>query len=69
LTAETSSDPKYLRLLAEKAEKLEDLRKRHPGGKHYKRSLRAFLEADAKAQKALLKVIERRVAAQTEVRA
>jgi hypothetical protein len=53
------SDAEYRRLIAEKAEKLEDLRKRKPGQKHYRRSLREFLEADAKTQKALLQQIER----------
>lgn len=53
------ADPEYRRLMAEKAESLEDLRKRKPGQKHYRRSLKAFLEADAKTQKALLEQIER----------
>ena len=44
----------YEQLLADKAERLEELLKRKPGQKHYKRSLKAFLDADAKAQKALL---------------
>jgi hypothetical protein len=45
---------RYEQLLADKAEKLQELLKRKPGQKHYKRSLKAFLDADAKAQKALL---------------
>jgi hypothetical protein len=53
------SDAEYRRLIAEKAEKLEDLRKCKPGQKHYRRSLKEFLEADAKTQKALLQQIER----------
>jgi hypothetical protein len=53
------SDVEYRRLVEEKAEMLEDLRKRKPGQKNYKRSLKAFLEADAKTQKALIERIER----------
>lgn len=53
------SDVEYRRLIEEKAEKLEDLRKRKPGQKNYKQSLKAFLEADARTQKALLAHIER----------
>ena len=52
-------DPEYRRLVAEKAEMLEELRKRKPGQKNYRRSLKAFLDADAKTQKALLEQIER----------
>jgi hypothetical protein len=63
MTVETP-DPGCRRLLEDKAEKLEDLRKRKPGQKNYKRSLRAFLEADAKAQKALLARIGRLAAPQ-----
>lgn len=55
--AEKGAAPEYRRLLEDKAEKLTDLMKRSPGQKHYKRSLTAFLEADAKAQKALMKHI------------
>jgi hypothetical protein len=50
---------KYEQLLADKAEKLQELLKRKPGQKHYKRSLKAFLDADAKAQKALLRRLQR----------
>lgn len=53
------SDVEYRRLVQKKAERLEDLRKRKPGQKNYKRSLKAFLEADAKTQKALMQQIER----------
>jgi hypothetical protein len=45
-------------LLADKAEKLEELQRRKPGQKGYKRSLRAFLEADAAVQSALLAHID-----------
>jgi hypothetical protein len=48
----------YERLLADKTEKLEELLKRKPGQKHYKQSLKAFLDADAKAQKALLRQLK-----------
>jgi hypothetical protein len=48
------SDGEHLRLLADKAEKLEELKRRKPGQKGYKRTLKAFLDADAAAQKALL---------------
>ena len=59
-TSETISDSKYRRLLAEKSDRLADLMKRKPGQKHYKQSLKAFLEADAKAQAALINRIELR---------
>ena len=55
---EQPASPEYQQLLAAKASQLEDLLKRKPGQKHYKRSLKAFLEADAKAQKALLLRLE-----------
>jgi hypothetical protein len=55
---QTPSNVEYQRLLMEKAEKLADLRNRKPGQKHYKRSLKAFLDADAKAQTALLLQIQ-----------
>jgi hypothetical protein len=48
----------YEQLLAEKAEKLQELLKRKPGQKHYRRSLKAFLDVDAKAQKALLQQLQ-----------
>jgi hypothetical protein len=48
------SGDEHLRLLADKAGKLEELKRRKPGQKGYKRTLKAFLEADAAAQKALL---------------
>lgn len=48
----------YEQLLAEKAGKLEELRRRKPGQKHYKRSLRAYLDADAAVQSALLSRID-----------
>jgi hypothetical protein len=53
-----AADADHRRLLAEKAERLADLQARKPGQKGYKRSLRAFLEADAAAQQALLDRIE-----------
>jgi hypothetical protein len=56
MQAETIS-PRYIQLLAEKAEKLRDLEKRKPGQKGYRRSLHAFLDADAKAQELLLEHI------------
>jgi hypothetical protein len=58
-TVQTDKAPKYERLVAEKADRLADLMKRKPGQKQYKQSLEAFLEADAKAQKALIKRVER----------
>jgi hypothetical protein len=48
------SGDEHLRLLADKAGKLEELRRRKPGQKGYMRTLKAFLDADAAAQKALL---------------
>ena len=54
MTDDQPASPEYEELLAVKASRLEDLLKRKPGQKHYKRSLKAFLDADAKAQKALL---------------
>jgi hypothetical protein len=51
-------DGSYRELLANKAEKLEELRKRKPGQKGYKRRLRAFLDADAAVQDALLAHID-----------
>jgi hypothetical protein len=56
--ATEKSDPDLERLLADKAEALEDLRHRKPGEKNYKRSLKAFLDADAKAQKVLLEKLD-----------
>jgi hypothetical protein len=50
--------PTYEKLLADKAEKLQDLMRRKPSQKHYKHSLKAFLDADAKAEKALLAHLE-----------
>jgi hypothetical protein len=55
------NDGSYGELLADKAGKLEELRQRKPGQKGYKRSLRAFLEADAAVQSALLAHIERSI--------
>ena len=55
---QSEAGQKYERLLVEKADRLADLMKRRPGQKQYKASLKAFLEADAKAQKAVLKRIE-----------
>jgi hypothetical protein len=55
---QASSNEAYERLLVEKAERLTDLQNRKPGQKHYKRSLKAFLDADARLQKALLEKIE-----------
>jgi hypothetical protein len=46
--------PRGARPCYDKADKLQELLQRKPGQKHYKRSLMAFLDADAKAQKALL---------------
>jgi hypothetical protein len=48
----------YPRLLAEKAERLADLRGRSPGQKGYKHSLQAYLDADAAAQEILIDRIE-----------
>jgi hypothetical protein len=48
----------YEQLLADKVEKLKELLKRKPGQKHYKQSLMAFLDADAKAEKALLRQLK-----------
>jgi hypothetical protein len=56
------TDPKYVALLADKAAKLEELQKRRPGQKGYRRSLAEFLEADAKSQKELLKWISKQMA-------
>jgi hypothetical protein len=58
LSEDVAFRPNYETLLAEKAEKLQDLMQRKPGQTHYKRSLSAFLDADAKAQKALLARLE-----------
>jgi hypothetical protein len=49
-----ASDDEHLRLLADKAEKLEALKRRKPGQKGYRRTLKAFLDADAAVQKVLL---------------
>jgi hypothetical protein len=46
-------------LRAEKAAKLTQLMKRKPGQKGYKRSLKAYLEADAKLDKVLMKRLRR----------
>jgi predicted component of type VI protein secretion system len=48
----------YERLLMEKTAKLADLQSQKPGHKHYKRSLKAFLEADAQLQRVLMQRIE-----------
>jgi hypothetical protein len=53
-----AADAGYQDLLGEKAQRLTDLLNRKPGQKGYKRSLRAFLEADAAAQRALLAQID-----------
>lgn len=59
MDAQSETTPKYERLLAEKADRLADLLKRKPGQKQYRASLKAFLEADAKAEKALVRQVER----------
>lgn len=53
LEPDALADPKALK--ADKADKLKQLMKRKPGQKGYKRSLKAFLEADAKFEKHLIK--------------
>jgi len=53
-----ADDEAHRRLLSIKAEKLEALGARKPGQKGYKRRLRAFLEADAAVQAALLARID-----------
>jgi hypothetical protein len=60
MDVQSETGSKYERLLAEKADRLADLFTRKPGQKQYKASLKAFLEADAKAQKALFKWVELR---------
>ena len=60
MDTQSETTPKYERLLAEKTDRLADLLKRKPRQKQYRASLKAFLEADAKAQKALFKRMERR---------
>ena len=59
MSAQSEPAPTYERLLAEKADRLADLLKRKPGQKQYRASLKAFLEADARAQKVLLQWGER----------
>jgi hypothetical protein len=54
--------PDYQQLLADKAERLADLKARKPGQKGYKRSLKAFLDADAAAQNSLLERLNGRLA-------
>lgn len=46
-------------LSADKASKLKALMKRKPGDKGYKRLLKAYLEADAKFEKVLMKRLRR----------
>jgi hypothetical protein len=58
MTLDQVFDADYQDLLAEKAQRLTDLLKRKPGQKGYKRSLRAFLEVDAAAERALLPQID-----------
>jgi len=48
----------YATLLANKAEKLAALNKMKPGQKHFKRTLRTFLEADAAAERVMIARIE-----------
>ena len=57
MTRSLASDPEYVGLLADKAKKLEDLQKCKCSQKGYKKALREFLDADAKAEEALLKHI------------
>jgi hypothetical protein len=56
-----TADDEHLRLLADKAAKLEELKRRKPGQKGYKRTLKAFLDADAAAQKVLLALWDERL--------
>ena len=67
VSEEQAAQAGYERLLAEKAERLEELLKRKPGQKGYKRRLRAFLEADAQTQRLLLDHIERSLGGPAEV--
>lgn len=44
----------YEMLKSVKAERLQDLLKRKPSEKHYKRSLRSYLEADGAFERAVM---------------
>lgn len=53
--ATPSAGMEFEELRAEKADRLKELMKRKPGEKGYKRSLKAYLEADAEFEKVLMK--------------
>jgi hypothetical protein len=55
------NNPRYRRLLAEKADRLDDLMHGKPGQPQYRTMLRAFMDADAKAEKALVKMVDRKL--------
>jgi hypothetical protein len=55
-----TQDDALRRLLSDKSDKLEELKRQKLGQQGYRRSLKAFLEADAAVQKALLAQFEER---------
>jgi len=61
MSSEPNVEPEYRSFLADKAEKLADLMKLKPGQAGYVESLKAYLEANAAAERALLRRLDRRI--------
>lgn len=59
MSAEPKVAPEYKSFLADKAEKLAKLMKLKPGQTGYAESLKAYLEANAAAEQAILRRLDR----------